>query len=322
MGGSGGAQFYYGLEEEKCPQYGTVVRSLRVWFDKDKSGWMDALEVGLSDGKIHLFGIQKNQVSDSFIIADGERIVSLKVWGSNYGDDGRNGGFELTTDQKRTFSINAGQDGDPYQPEIGSGILVGVYGSVGSDIDCLGFALLRRAKAQLIGVEYPGISTLLITTQPTEIRTITYDNSKGKVEQEFTFEGSKKVTTTESWSVTAGMEASISVEVKAGFPLIAQTKVTTSLKVSVSGTYGRTNSETKDRSFSFPLKIPAGQRLQATAIFYEGNINTKYTATMVYYLDSGAKFYYNVSGEYSGISASQVNVTLTPFIQYKPQRVL
>ena len=34
------------------------------------------------------------------------------------------------------------RDGAPtYNPDVGSGILVGLFGNSGSDIDCLGFAI-------------------------------------------------------------------------------------------------------------------------------------------------------------------------------------
>ena len=50
------------------------------------------------------------------------------------------------------------------------------------EIDCLDFGLLRCASAQL---DYPDLHTLMVTTKPKEIKTITYDNSKGATDQVF-----------------------------------------------------------------------------------------------------------------------------------------
>ena len=191
----------------------------------------------------------------------------------------------------------------------GSGILVGVFGAADVDINCLGFALLRRASAQLIGVEYPDISTLLVTTSPVEIKNIKYNNS-GSAEQHFTFDGSKIVTTKESWSVTAGMESGIETEVTAGVPILAEAKVKVSLKISASSTYKRSSSETTKESFSFPINVPARECVQAIATIYEGNINTKYTAKMVYALVTGKVFSYNITGVYNGIAASEAIVNV------------
>lgn len=247
------------------------------------------------------------------MIEDGEAIVSLKIWSTKKSD--RCGGFEIITNQSRKFSIDAGIYGDPYQPELGSRILVGIFGrAYGKNLFCVGFALLRRASAKLVGVQYPNISTLLVTTMPNEIDSITYQNM-GPVEEDFTFDGSVTVTTEQAWSVTASMEASVSIEVDSGFPIIAEAKIKASLQVTASGSYSRKNIKTTKQSYSFPLKVPGNyESLQATAILYEGNINTRYTGRVVYILDTGAKFSYNVSGEYSGISASEVVVKVQPVL--------
>lgn len=65
------------------------------------------------------------------------------MWGGSF-DTGRNGGFVLTTNQGCVFNVPTPDGmGDPYQPELDSGILVGVFGRSGNDIDALGFSLLR-----------------------------------------------------------------------------------------------------------------------------------------------------------------------------------
>ncbi len=160
-------------------------------------------------------------------------------------------------------------------------------------------------------MKYPDLASLVIKTEPKEIRTITYDNRIGTAEQHFTFEGSETVTTAESWSVTGGMEVGVEAEVTAGIPILAEGKITVSAKVSVSSTYERNNSTTSQQSFSFPLTVPVGEHIQATATLYEGDINTAYTATMRYILDSGETFQYTAKGIYSGISASEVDVSIT-----------
>ena len=311
LGGGGGSAFYYGLDPQQGPKSGVVVRSLKAYCNIHT---MNCLEVELTDGSKQMFGRVGGKPTDIFYFAEGEKVTSLKLWAGKF-STGRSGGFELTTNQSRTFSVYPpNRTGEPYQPEIGSGLLVGVFGRSGDDIDCLGFGLLRRIESsQLINVQYPDIGPLQVTTSPKEIKTITYDNSKGTTAQTVTLAGSETVETSESWSVTAGIEAGVETEVKAGFPILAEGKVRASVKVSVSGTYGRTNTKTTEQSFSFPINVPAGKHTQATATLYEGDIDTKYTATMVYNLDSGKSFNYEVNGVYSGVSASQIVVTTTAF---------
>ena len=118
------------------------------------------------------------------------------------------------------------------------------------------------------------------------------------------------VTTSQTWSVTAGLEVAVETEVKAGFPILASGTVKTSLKVSVSGTYQRTNTKTETQSFQFPITIPGHTHVKATAIIYEGNIDVDYKGRMKYVLDSGKEFDYPVEGTYNGVAVSQAVVSV------------
>ena len=117
----------------------------------------------------------------------------------------------------------------------------------------------------------------------------------------------------ETWSVTAGMEASVETEVKAGIPLLAEGKVTVSVTVSVEGTYERSTTKTSEQAFEFPVNVPPGKRVLATATMYEGVIDTKYSATIYYTLDSGASFNFEVDGTYKGVQASQAVVSVEEY---------
>ncbi len=311
MGGHGGLPVYLGFGESKGPKSGNVVRSLKAWVDDHT---LRGIQVEFTDETTSTVGMQEGNSTERFYLASGEKVSSLQVWGSSF-DTGRCGGFVLKTDQGREFIVTSPtRKGEPYQPELGSGILVGVFGREGHDVDALGFALLRRVeKAQLINVEYPELSTLLVQTKSKDIKTITYDNTQGQTSQQFTFAGKESVITSSSWSITAGMEAGVETEVKAGFPILAEAKVKVTAKVSVSTTHSRQSSKTTEQSFSFPVTVPAGKNMQATATLYEGDIDTEYTANMVYTLDSGMTFQYAVRGTYNGVSASQAVVTYVSF---------
>ena len=68
-------------------------------------------------------------------------------------------------------------------PDVGTGILVGVFGKAAADIDSFGFAMLRKIKnAELVNFTYPGLSTAHVLTKPSSTKTIQYDNSDGDLE--------------------------------------------------------------------------------------------------------------------------------------------
>lgn len=309
IGGRYGRAFNFGVEVNRQPRSGTGVRSLKVWYDTVNTV-LNGIEVMLTDeGRTtRTFGQKRGQESEKFYLGDGEKIISLQLWGDTYSTD-RAGGFRLTTSENRQFTVGYTRGSPSYEPDIGSGILVGVFGRAQTQIDCLGFGLLRRVQhAELIEVNYPDIHRLQVLRKPKEIKSIVYNNTRGSVEQTFTFSGSETAETSETWSLTTGVELGVETEVKAGFPILAEGTVTTSLTVSITGTYETTNTHTTEQSFEFPVTVPPRQCLQATATLYEGEIDTRYTARMLYTLDSGKSFGYSVSGTYKGITVGSVVV--------------
>ena len=147
IGGSRGCSFDINMWGDEAPK--KRVHSLKVWHKKDwfKTGRIVSILVGLTDGKKHRHGAkyQDAEETDTFTFSEGEKIVSLKIWPSDY-SSGRCGDFELVTNKGRTFTVSAdGRTGDPYEVKLGSGILVGVFGNSGDEIDCLGFGFLSKS---------------------------------------------------------------------------------------------------------------------------------------------------------------------------------
>ena len=148
IGGSRGIAFDINM----CPEPEGAVRSLKVWYRSEwfKTDRIVSIQVGLTSGHKRNFGSKYAgaEETDTFTFSEGEKIVSLKIWPSDY-SSGRCGDFELVTDKGRSFTVNAkGRTGDPYEPKLGSGILVGIFGNCGDEVDCLGFALLSKSPEE------------------------------------------------------------------------------------------------------------------------------------------------------------------------------
>ena len=301
LGGRNGNDFNAGAD---IPKSATAIRSLQVWYDDNV---IRGVVVVFSDDTTTSRGTTDGVKStDVFYLAPGEKLTDLQLWKGN----DRFGGIELRTDQNRSFSIKVGNIGEPYRPEIGSGLLIGIFGNSGRYLDFLWLAFLRRVvKAQLFEVNYPNLDKNKIKTKPTEIKSIEYDNDLEK-EQSFQFTGETSVTTSQSWSVTGSIEVGVSAEVSAGFPILAEGKVSTSLTVSASSTYQRDNTETNTKSYQFPITVPANTKVRATVTLYEGDIKVDYEANMKYVLDSGKEFEYHVKGIYNGVAVSEAVVSV------------
>ena len=150
IGGKNGSEFNYGAKKDQYADYDATVRSLKAWYDGDT---MRGLKVELTDDSSAMYGTAKGKETETFKLKPGEKVSSLKVWGGDY-DGGSCGGFKMTTTKKRSFDVPAPRKGDAYEYDVGSGILVGVYGKSGSDVDCLGFNLLRSDRSSLYSGNY------------------------------------------------------------------------------------------------------------------------------------------------------------------------
>ena len=305
VGGRGGIAFNINTNPQEGVEKNVTVKALTFWYDKD---CIQGLHVQLTNGTNYYQGRKVGLETDDFYLASDERLTSIKLWRSNF-QTGRLGGVSITTNKERTFNCRNTSGTPDYEPEVGSGLLVGVFGHSDWSIDCLGFATLRTlTSVRMIDLDYPNISTFQVVPEPSDIKTITYDNTEGDTPQTFTFSGEETVQTTSYWSATAGIEVGYSVEVQGSIPLVASFKVTTSVKASFSYTAGQSRTQTTTEAFSFPITVPAGGKIQARAILYMGNIDTEYTATMIYNLDSGVSFQYTTQGMYKGVASDEVRV--------------
>ena len=153
VGGPGGSDFFIGIKEgANEPISSTViVRSLKAWYNTiGTSKTFTGIQVRLTDGTVKLAGKENpDQETDEFYFAEGENVASLKIWYNSFGG-GRCGKVELVTSQNRTFIIDAPTtSGDNYyEPEIGSGVLFGVFGNHGTQMDCLGFPCFVEYRVQ------------------------------------------------------------------------------------------------------------------------------------------------------------------------------
>ncbi len=261
------------------------------------------------------YGKKEGKATDTFYFAfdEYERITSLKMWSSDH-ERRRCGRPEMSTTFKK-LTVDLPAIGDVYHADEGSGILYGVFGRSGCDIDCLGFAMLRSIEhARLTDVQYPGLRNDHIAVSPKAIKKLAYDHSKGTKDQVFTLSGKTTVEESEEWSVTSGLEMTISATtlVDASIPLVADVsmELTASLSTSVTGSYSQRTTKTSKESYQFPVTARAGKHVQATATLYEGVITLSYSGKRIYELDSGEKFGYNATGIYGGVAVSSIQVSV------------
>lgn len=300
IGGNGGGAFVHYQIRQKA-----VVTRIEAW----AGSWtLRGVKIHYSNGVTRLFGKAADRYSSMNIdYAAGEHVTELSIWGNGAGS--RCGAFRIKTNKGQHFFPKMYRWGlkREYKMQVGSGIILGVHGKHGSDIDSLGFLMLRKViGSDLINVRYDFRGGNLNPPQKKFALDVTIPNPSDTDSDKGFHKVTKQRQTGGSWSVTTGVTFGQSYEVEAGVPQVASTKVTSSWQLSVSGTYGRTWSTTHGMEISVPLIVPARERTRITVDYYEGRINKlPYTANMKYFLDNHSKFYTNVRGVYNGYSTSR-----------------
>ncbi|XP_038052752.1 aerolysin-like protein [Patiria miniata] len=301
-GGSGGSKKEF-VKLDK----GAVMTKIQAW----KEGWrFHGVKMWMSDGTAQLFGSQDGDTS-SFSLSNGEMLRDLYIQASGEKSSGgyyRLGGISFRTTKGREwgfFAKNLKEDGKYFYDMPNSGIVCGMFGRCGSDVDCLGFAILNPIeKARLVDVTYPNLGMVQVANTPIVVATSEYRNGTS-VEQSYTMSESRTVTTECTWSVTTGLEMTLTVNVSAGVPMVAEVDTGASWTVNGESQHSRSEIITKEQSWSWPVVCPPHTEIRATGSMFQDNIDTEYEGKVHIDLKNGHDYEYNVKGIYEGLNVRQ-----------------
>ncbi|EMD32057.1 hypothetical protein CERSUDRAFT_126974 [Gelatoporia subvermispora B] len=312
VGGFGGLPF------QACKwvmnQSGLVVKGLDVWYNSSE---LRGIQVTFSDdSRSNVFGTPSNTHA-SVTFVPGERITSLTLWGNGHGT--RTGRIRLTTSAGQTLDVGKNTSGlKANNAAIGSGILVGMVGRSGNDIDMLGPVFLNGevTNISISNVVYNPPLTGSSGISEMTLDQVHYSNPPNATQDlPWVFQGSLQRTTTTSFtqatSITYGL--SVSTEVSAelfgigGKVGSTYTWQSTSLKQTTTST-----SFAKTLTWEISGVLGPGQGITTTSFCQQGVGNTKYIATVTLELSDGTVSSYQESGVFSGVVYSDAEVTTKP----------
>ena len=284
--------------------YNTFIRGIIFEYTNGKSTW--SYSMGSSSG----------YSTDTFYFQNGEKVTTLLLYAVTHGTSTRGyfGGMYLRTNLNRTFSMYTlkGQLHGPYRVPVGSGVLISAVGRVSSYVMSFGFQLLRNVEeVKLQSLTYPSLSRN-IPIKPIHDHTVTYDNTKGKIDQHYVLKGCKKVIEKRDWSYTTALESHFNTKVETALPVFAPNPSGghTHLQLSSASIYDRHMEEEIDQCYEFPVTVPRTETITVSAVLYGGSFSTQYRGRVYYYLESGTSFYTNVIGVYSGIGSSKISAII------------
>lgn len=301
IGGQGGSWFNFSGGDS-----GNILQKIGVWVGPSM---IKAVRIWLTNGNIAQYGNPSGPYSE-FAFERKEQIQALSLWGNGAGT--RLGAIKFQTNQKREFFVKMTEWGlkQEYPIDVGSGICVGVMGRSGSDIDSLGFIFVKPIRESVMtNMVYPTIGLEDPNVRPEELKSITYTNGSSE-QQKYTLSTEKTLVFKEAWSFTTGLEFVYSVKVKAGIPAVVEAEAGYSFKVSVSGTYGQENTETKSEKWEFPVTVPARQTIEAIVAIGRADISLPYQANVRVTTTDGSQLEFKVSGVYEGITYTKATVSV------------
>ncbi|XP_061433959.1 aerolysin-like protein isoform X2 [Lethenteron reissneri] len=297
IGGQGGNEFSFNWQENVATLQklsvsvgGCQVRGVEVW---------------LTDRRRKTFGTV-NSSAEGFEFKSGEFITSLSLWGN--GDGTHLGAIKFRTSHSREFfaKIMDLELKNEYKIDVGSGICLGVQGRAGSDIDSMGFLFINAIKSSVIHeMKYPTMHQVLPNVQTEEINEMQYKNDTS-VDQSYTFESSKRITKTSSWSTTNNIEFTFSLMVKAGIPKIVEVGSDISFTVGCERTCKVEESEEKTEMLTFPVSVPPHKTINVVANIGHVKVDLPYTALLRITCVNGAILDAPLNGVYKGLTYTKM----------------
>jgi hypothetical protein len=302
IGGGGGSRHdYYAAD-------GKVLDKIGVWAE----GWqIKAIRLWRTGLPAQTAGNPSGAYRE-FTFKPGERITKLSLWGNGAGS--RLGWIRFETNQGHKFDHGMTSWGkkQEYPIDVGSGICVGMILRSGADVDAGAFVFLNEIEASaLVDVKYPTLNFDMNGITPRSLDSF-QDENTSTTPRTWTFTNRHSVTTSQKWSVTAGVEVHSETHVEAGIPEVGKAGSTFGWKVSASATYERSNSETRELSWQESGTLQPGDSINLQAVTRIGRLSIDYTGTMVVKLKHGqGEFRYPVKGTYDGVAVSAVQVVDT-----------
>ncbi|XP_059399665.1 aerolysin-like protein [Carassius carassius] len=301
IGGQGGNAFSFTGQEN-----GASLEKIGVWVGE----WqVKAVRVWLSDGRVETFGVGSGPYQE-YTFEPGECFTSLSLWGNGAGT--RLGAIKFKTSKKGGAEFFAKMTSwglkTEYPMDVGSGYCLGVVGRGGSDIDCMGFMFLKAVESTVLtDVNYPTLHQLIPKVTVEEIKSLTFRNNSSTTQKE-KVESSKKITNKSSWSVSASLSATFSMEVKAGIPEVLDITAGSSVTIGIQSTYDQEHTDERTETLSTDLDVPPGKKMDVSITIGRASFDLPYTGTVKMTCKNGSVFAYRTKGTYKGVTYTDITV--------------
>ncbi|MBA2861792.1 jacalin-like lectin [Methanococcus maripaludis] len=287
----------------------SVIHSIRVWIDSlDKHRIIKALEVTFTDGiTTKMCGESHGNVHTEYVFKPGEKIESMSLWDCGNPKKLRAGRILFKTSNGITVDTGKCKGKTEFPVNVGSGILVGIEGGSGADVDRIGFIFIKPIKEMILeNVIYP---TLKFET--TGIMPVYLDEYLGHNTSDHTiswkFGDSINKTFEHTWSSTSNVELFGEYSVKAGVPEVVEVDGKYGWKVGAETRLERSEKESKELNWDTEGTLEPGESINLVAITRRGSLpGIDMSGDLKIVTKDGESKSFKMTGLYNGITYTQV----------------
>jgi len=301
---------YGGISFNKNKYYaGIVIQKLEVW---QGVSMLRGIRITYSDGSPTQMGKREDRYTSFELDYDnGERVTSLSVWNNHVRNmDFRNarcGAFKIVTNKGREFfpQMTGRELEMQFWQSPGGGIILGLHGKHGSDIDSLGFIMIRPIQSMILQNINYNMNQLMPPTKTSLI-----DQDCPNPSTEVMIGGTRTVSMNEArsgqWYISGDVSFGQTFLIETEIPKLLTETTTTTWDTRLHGEYQSSWSAVTQDSATIELICPPLSITRFMYFFSSGTISIKWSGTMVVTVDNGESWSYPVSGTYEGVDHTRI----------------
>jgi hypothetical protein len=310
VGSSSGGRPFTILGEE-----GSAVSMLRVYRNNGKSGYLRGLVVGFSDGLEVRAGVRKDQFSD-FVLSDGETITGATLWKLGNSSSVRVARLDITTSLRTWgFGVDNTAALSATAVDVGSGVLVGLQGRAGDDLDQIAPIFLKRMSSSYVD------DIVFDNFGPKDgLRLVTLREGSAVwngTDYSWTFSGTQGVELTTQFTSGTSMNLNIGTTFKATVPFL-ESGVEVGWTGGITQSWGGSDKRADALSWSTTIALSQNNTgVSCTARVWEGRLNVRWTGRQTIVAD-GITSTTPVSGIMKTVAYGKVETVCRPLGQPAP----
>jgi len=189
-------------------------------------------------------------------------------------------------------------------------VLTGLKGNSGSAVDSLSFLYKNDVLMTRVVENFVYSNWNVSDETPINVASAIVSNQTPET-QKMAVRFEKSVSSSYSWSVSAGVMIGVSASFNTGIPFVAEAEVTTTVEVSFTATFGQNHSVSEAFSYDAAVSVPSNTTIQANATASSYTINGAYTATYAENWAHAGAVTQTITGTIQGLCAYNVVVNYT-----------